>query len=88
MFDSLLAPFAPHCCCVCGELGSVLCEDCKYNIISEPWTRCVFVVPTTLKREYATNVLVPNYKQVWCIPERSGALKQLGDRYKFESQQC
>ena len=89
MFDSLLAPFAPHCCCVCGELGSVLCEDCKYNIISEPWTRCVFCCTYNTKTGICNKCARTElYKQVWCVGERSGALKQLGDRYKFESERA
>jgi ComF family protein len=31
----------PHYCCVCGEIGSILCDSCINDIISEPFNSCL-----------------------------------------------
>lgn len=41
MIDRLLSYIAPHLCCGCSKIGTLLCDSCKYNIISESFWCCV-----------------------------------------------
>lgn len=41
MIERVLQIVAPHPCSGCGKLGTVLCNDCKYDIIHEPFMGCV-----------------------------------------------
>ena len=31
----------PHYCCVCGDIGSILCNSCRNDIVSEPFNNCL-----------------------------------------------
>ena len=41
MVERVLAGVAPHPCFGCGKLGTPLCIDCKYDIISDPFMGCI-----------------------------------------------
>lgn len=83
ILDGLLEHVAPYYCCSCGEIGSLLCDSCKYDIVSEHINACLFCgYPTSAAavcrrcRSDAT--------RTWYVGERSGGLEVLIDRYKFE----
>lgn len=83
MLETILRVIAPHRCSACGEKGALLCESCKSNIVEERFEGCVFCLRParygccpTCRRRYGCT-------QAWCLGERSGSLKQLGDTYKF-----
>lgn len=40
MVEAILRYVAPHLCSGCSKTGSLLCHNCKYNIISEPYSAC------------------------------------------------
>lgn len=85
MIERLLDAFAPHRCCSCGEIGLILCERCKENISAEPFSQCVFCTKPTSGDNLCANCRrkLP-FEQFWCVGEREGALKCLGDAYKFD----
>ena len=41
MIQRVLEIIAPHPCSGCGKIGPILCEDCKYDIIHEPFLGCI-----------------------------------------------
>lgn len=86
MIDTLLSPFAPHSCCSCGYVGSILCEVCKNDIISEPYALCLVCSRPTVN----DNICDRCHKTWgisggWSVGERNGQLKDLLDQYKFHS---
>jgi len=81
--DGLLGHVAPHYCCSCGEIGSLLCDSCKYDIVSEHINACLFCGhPTSVTA--ACRRCRSGVERTWYAGERSGGLEALIDRYKFE----
>ena len=86
MFDTVLSYLAPHDCASCGQQGSILCEQCKYDIVSEPPQRCLLcLVPTRISNLCTTCRQKSGVEDAWYVGERSGGLKRLIDEYKFRS---
>lgn len=81
ILDALMATVAPHYCCGCGKTGTLLCDNCKYNIISESYDGCVACGRATTKGVCADCKTA--YSRAWCVGERDDALKVLIDGYKF-----
>lgn len=85
MFDKTLEIIAPHTCCGCGQVGSLLCEHCINDIISEPYTFCI-----TCLKPVAIDNLCRNchkdtsWENAWVVGARKDAVKRLIDLYKFE----
>lgn len=82
MLDSLLSLLAPHLCCNCQKTGSVLCENCKYDITSEPYECCVLCT-TPATNGLCTTCIAP-FARAWCVGPRMGGLEAVVDAYKFE----
>lgn len=75
----------PHYCCSCGAIGRVLCESCKYDIISEPFEHCLLCAgPARPKSQLCGRCRAP-FERAWCVGERSESLKAAINLYKFES---
>lgn len=85
MIDNLLAMVAPHSCSGCGEVGTVLCDGCKYDIISEPFGACVNCLRPMFDSNLCANCTYFGANSLWCIGYRDATLKALLDNYKFES---
>jgi ComF family protein len=83
MIDKLLSIVAPHHCSGCGKSGSLLCEDCKYNIIYETKDVC-FVCQRPCGTVGLCNTCNVPYSRAWCVGERKDALQRLIGLYKFE----
>src|SRR5688572_17137289 len=83
MLDRLFSTIAPHLCYHCGEIGAILCDYCKYNIIDDSFTNCIICAGQAQKlgvcQEHATA-----YSKAWCVGERSDVLKRVIDDYKFQ----
>jgi ComF family protein len=83
MLDQLLAVVAPHLCLGCGQIGSTFCDNCKYDIISEPLSGCV------LCNNISTIGICDDHKvafnQAWVVGVRSGALQRLIGGFKFRN---
>lgn len=86
MIDSLLNALAPHRCSSCGENGSILCESCKYDIVSDRFSGCVLCAKPCGNRGICAHCSRKSgITQAWCVGERRGGLKTLIDSYKFQS---
>lgn len=83
MLDSLLSLIAPHYCSGCGERGTLLCDNCKYDIILEPYEACVSCQKLAAPiKGICTECKVP-YDRAWCVADRRDHLQRLVDGYKF-----
>lgn len=82
MFDTLLSYVAPHPCYSCGKIGSVLCDNCKYNISQEYFRGCFVCGTETFLADRCLHCTTP-YSRSWCIGTRLGVLRQIIDGYKF-----
>jgi ComF family protein len=76
--------FAPHYCCSCGAVGAVLCEYCKYNIVSEPYTECILCHNIAKPTENLCGTCKSSFTHAWVVGSRTGPLKKVIDDYKFE----
>lgn len=84
MFDTLLSYVAPHLCCGCGEIGALLCEDCKYDIKIEASDKCIACGLVSSANGICQRCDVP-YSRAWCVGERSGTLQRLIGDFKFQN---
>lgn len=82
MLDKLLSFVAPHICCGCGKIGGLLCDNCKEDIIREPFSQCLGCRRPTLQQGVCASCQLP-YQMAWCVGERSGTLQHLIGQYKF-----
>lgn len=86
MLDHIISTIAPHYCCSCMRIGAILCESCKYDIVSESFNACVGCLGPTSGHGVCgscrPDLLVD---KIWCVGLREGKLKALGDAYKFHS---
>lgn len=83
MIDRLLSIVAPHLCCGCGKTGTVLCDNCKYNIVSEPYLRCVGCNCLTSVGNCCSSCQLL-YQRAWCVGERQAVLQRLIGNFKFQ----
>lgn len=83
MLDNLLSYIAPHYCCGCGKIGSLICANCKYNITYEPNVICVACKKPTVGYWLCNTCKMP-YERIWVVGERTGILQRLIGLYKFE----
>ncbi len=88
MIDNILSFVAPHRCCGCNEAGSLLCENCKYDIVNEPFEACA-ACGTGLAGTYGIcgRCTVP-YARAWCVADRRDQLERLINDYKFSNAQA
>lgn len=60
----------------------LLCENCKYDIVSDPFDRCIVCAkPSSIGICKSCHSY---YDRAWCAGERTAALEHLIDAYKFE----
>ena len=81
--DSLLAVVAPHLCSGCGLIGSTFCDNCKYDIIQEPFLGCIMCEKLTTIGVCDDHKFV--FNQAWVVGIRSGALQRLIGGFKFRN---
>ena len=79
---SVLDLICPHYCCSCGEIGDILCEYCKNNIIEDIYSGCIVCGKTTIG-DNKCNDCKTAYTKAWCVGERKGSLLNLIDKLKF-----
>lgn len=82
MINKLLAYIAPHLCCGCGYVGTLLCDSCIENIVETPIDWCAVCsrpASASVCSEHRTSIAIAA-----CGGVRDGALEQLIDLYKFE----
>jgi ComF family protein len=83
ILDRLLSVVAPHLCSGCGRIGSSFCDNCKYDIIDEPFLDCI------LCENHSKIGVCDDHKaafnQAWVVGVRSGTLQRLIGGYKFRN---
>ena len=63
-----------------------MCDSCKYDIVSEPFERClVCLLPSADSNLCRSCAGAHSIVDAWCVAARSDSLKTLLDRYKFVS---
>lgn len=83
MIDHILNMLAPHYCYGCGITGTLLCHNCKENIISEPYTNCVLCNKLCNPNRGTCHQCQNIFSRAWVVSERKAELKSLIDAYKF-----
>lgn len=83
MIDALLSYIAPHYCYGCHKIGTILCDNCKYDIISEPYGRCIVCERPCLPENLCSRCRPP-YQRAWCVGERTDELERLITDFKFQ----
>lgn len=83
MLEPVISFIAPHSCSSCGELGTILCERCKNNILKRRYEGCILCGRTTTASHLCRRHRLP-YDDAWCVAKRGRALEVLIDRYKFQ----
>ena len=82
MINRLLQMVAPHYCYGCAKVGSLLCDECKYDITEDSLSGCIVCLSPSL-----SGVCLgcrTSYQRAWCVGERSDVLRDLINGYKFE----
>ena len=84
MISRILGIVAPHYCYGCSQIGIVLCDNCKYNIINEPILMC-----TGCDRPMATAGLCgacdASYDRVWVCGSYHSYLGNMIKAMKFDA---
>ncbi|TAL14688.1 ComF family protein [Patescibacteria group bacterium] len=83
MIDTLLSFIAPHYCCGCGRVGSLLCGNCKYDIIHEQQSVCL-VCKKPVGAAGVCRTCRLTYDSAWSVGERRDTLQRLIGLYKFK----
>lgn len=83
MIDNILQIIAPHYCCGCKNIGSLLCSSCIYNITDEYTNTCINCGKLSNDGVCSNCRKKAAYQKGWCVGAREGALKELIDVYKF-----
>lgn len=84
MDTGLITVFAPHYCSSCGTIGGLLCDYCKYNIISEPYEACLLCHKLARPASNLCNECRVPFTKAWSAGDRREGLRELIDRFKFE----
>lgn len=88
MIDGLLAYLAPHHCYGCAKSGTLLCENCKYDIISEPFARCIKCdAPSGKTSNICTQCRLP-FEKAWCVGDRIDLLEEIVNGFKFNNKKA
>jgi ComF family protein len=81
ILESLLSVVAPHLCSGCGRVGGTFCNNCKYDIIDEPYADCILCEKASPSGVCAEHKVA--FNQAWVVGYRSGGLQRLIGGYKF-----
>ncbi len=83
MIDELLNLVVPHLCSGCGRVGSLLCVNCKYDIIAHPFHGCI--ICQKLSRAGICSKHHSPYAKAWVVGERRDTLQRLVGSFKFKN---
>ncbi len=83
MIDKLLSYLAPHHCCSCDKIGSLLCDNCINYIKDETKIVCLLCHRPTFNMWLCSECKTP-YEKAWAVGTRDGVLQRLIGLYKFE----
>lgn len=82
MIDSILSCIAPHYCCKCGKIGTILCQDCKKYIINISQTSCLLCGRNIKKQTFCRHC------RGWCLTTRTGVVGEIINQLKFRRVQA
>lgn len=83
MLDGLMSLIAPHHCSGCGIRGTLLCDNCKYDILEDTFVGCASCGKRLAgKSGICARCRVP-YARAWCVAERRDTLQRLIGNFKF-----
>lgn len=80
--ERVLQIVAPHPCSGCVKVGTLLCHDCKNNIVHEPFFGCILCAAPQISG--ICGIHNSPISRAFTVGTRTGALKTLINRYKFE----
>ncbi|MGH7218295.1 MAG: ComF family protein [Candidatus Microsaccharimonas sp.] len=83
MIERVLQIIAPHPCSGCGKMGTILCDDCKYDIINEPFYGCILCgrpKESGICAEHAAP-----FARAFTVSTRADALEDAINRLKFRN---
>lgn len=83
--NSLLDLICPHSCRGCGELGQVLCERCKNNIIRARLPICPLCRRQGENLNWRCADCESPFKDFWVVGWREGVLAQVVSEFKYQS---
>lgn len=83
MIDNMLSFIAPHHCCGCDKIGTLLCGNCKNNIITESNMVCIVCQKPT-SGAWLCSICKAPFERAWVVGPRTGVLQRLVGLYKFE----
>lgn len=83
MLETILNIISPHHCFGCGEIGAVLCVNCKYDITSEPYQACIACGLLSDKGVCGRHRLP--YSRAWVVTSRHGGVERLLNGMKYHS---
>lgn len=78
-----LQVLAPHYCFSCGKVGSILCDYCKYDIVSEPFLGCI--VCGLPSRDGICSKHDSSVERSYVVSERGGPLEAIINSLKFHN---
>lgn len=81
--ERMLQIVAPHLCFGCGKMGVVLCNDCKYDITSEPFGGCISCARP--KRDGICTDHRSPIEKAFVVSQRTGTLEALINGLKFHN---
>lgn len=84
MLDRLLGVVAPHICCACETENALVCESCLNDIIETGFEQCMVCLKPAASNLCLTCRAAAPYDEAWVVSERSGGVRELIDRYKFD----
>ena len=84
MIETLLSALSPHLCYACGRIGSVLCDNCKYDIIYDHFNECI-LCSKVCEPSGICKACRPCFSRAWCVGQRAEVLRKVIDDYKFEN---
>ena len=77
---------APDYCCGCGKIGQIICEGCRYNITSEPFSHCIVCLMALEGSKGSSNLCRSCnllYRRAWTLGFREESLEKLVNLSKF-----
>ena len=83
MFDKPLSFIAPHYCCGCDKIGTLLCGNCKFDITCDRNFVCIVCHRPTIGN-WLCSTCKTDFNRAWVVNDRNGALQRLIGLYKFE----
>ncbi len=85
MLDRILSTLAPHTCSSCGEPKGLLCDYCFSDIIDNGYDQCVVCLRPSASDNLCSGCRAHAvYDAAWVVGVRTGGLRELIDRYKFD----